>query len=54
MDFKFMGGSMGSVVGEKITRLIEYATENFLPLIIVSASGVCANARRKFKFDANG
>ncbi|CAH9120463.1 unnamed protein product [Cuscuta europaea] len=39
MDFKFMGGSMGSVVGEKITRLIEYATENFLPLIIVSASG---------------
>nr|YP_010621360.1 acetyl-CoA carboxytransferase subunit beta [Cuscuta epithymum]WBF90905.1 acetyl-CoA carboxytransferase subunit beta [Cuscuta epithymum] len=39
MDFKFMGGSMGSVVGEKITRLIEYATKNFLPLIIVSASG---------------
>lgn len=39
MDFKFMGGSMGSVVGEKITRLIEYATKNFLPLIIVCASG---------------
>ena len=34
-----MGGSMGSVVGEKITRLIEYATNNFLPLIIVCASG---------------
>jgi acetyl-CoA carboxylase carboxyl transferase subunit beta len=27
MDFHFMGGSMGSVVGEKITRLIEYATK---------------------------
>nr|YP_009571778.1 acetyl-CoA carboxylase carboxyltransferase beta subunit [Rivina humilis]QBC69786.1 acetyl-CoA carboxylase carboxyltransferase beta subunit [Rivina humilis] len=39
MDFQFMGGSMGSVVGEKITRLIEYATKNFLPLIIVCASG---------------
>ena len=39
MDFKFMGGSMGSVVGEKITRLIEYATNKNLPLIIVCASG---------------
>nr|QYB20945.1 acetyl-CoA carboxylase carboxyltransferase beta subunit [Athrotaxis laxifolia]BBN66338.1 acetyl-CoA carboxylase beta subunit [Athrotaxis laxifolia] len=39
MDFQFMGGSMGSVVGEKITRLIQYATENFLPVILVCASG---------------
>ncbi|KAL6496673.1 hypothetical protein OROHE_027415 [Orobanche hederae] len=39
MDFRFMGGSMGSVVGEKITSLIEYATNKFLPLIIVCASG---------------
>nr|QYB22785.1 acetyl-CoA carboxylase carboxyltransferase beta subunit [Tetraclinis articulata] len=39
MDFQFMGGSMGSVVGEKITRLIQYATEHFLPLILVCASG---------------
>ncbi|YP_001718446.1 acetyl-CoA carboxylase beta subunit (chloroplast) [Manihot esculenta] len=39
MDFRFMGGSMGSVVGEKITRLIEYATNKFLPLILVCASG---------------
>nr|YP_009529453.1 acetyl-CoA carboxylase carboxyltransferase beta subunit [Aphananthe aspera]ARC97590.1 acetyl-CoA carboxylase carboxyltransferase beta subunit [Aphananthe aspera]AXX76647.1 acetyl-CoA carboxylase carboxyltransferase beta subunit [Aphananthe aspera]QWK47096.1 acetyl-CoA carboxylase carboxyltransferase beta subunit [Aphananthe aspera] len=39
MDFEFMGGSMGSVVGEKITRLIEYATNQFLPLILVCASG---------------
>nr|YP_009766353.1 acetyl-CoA carboxylase carboxyltransferase beta subunit [Goodia macrocarpa]QIS96805.1 acetyl-CoA carboxylase carboxyltransferase beta subunit [Goodia macrocarpa] len=39
MDFQFMGGSMGSVVGEKITRLVEYATNQLLPLILVCASG---------------
>ncbi|NGX41397.1 MAG: Acetyl-coenzyme A carboxylase carboxyl transferase subunit beta [Candidatus Anoxychlamydiales bacterium] len=39
LDFSFMAGSMGSVVGEKITLLIEYAIEKKLPLIIVSASG---------------
>nr|YP_010760088.1 acetyl-CoA carboxylase carboxyltransferase beta subunit [Cuscuta indecora]WEY30001.1 acetyl-CoA carboxylase carboxyltransferase beta subunit [Cuscuta indecora] len=39
MDFRFLAGSMGCVVGEKITRLIEHATKNFLPLIILSASG---------------
>jgi acetyl-CoA carboxylase carboxyl transferase subunit beta len=39
MDFQFMGGSMGSVVGEKLTRLVEYATNRSLPLIIVCASG---------------
>ncbi len=39
MDFRFMGGSMGSVVGEKITRLIEKATSQKLPLLIVCASG---------------
>jgi len=39
MDFTFMGGSMGSVVGEKITRLIEYATQEGLPVILVCASG---------------
>lgn len=39
LDFSYMGGSMGSVVGERLTRLIEHATENKLPLIIVSASG---------------
>nr|QVX27971.1 acetyl-CoA carboxylase carboxyltransferase beta subunit [Passiflora malacophylla] len=39
MDFRFIGGSMGSVVGEKITRLIEYATNQILPLILVCASG---------------
>jgi len=39
MDFKFMGGSMGSVVGEKIVRLARKALEGRMPLIIVSASG---------------
>ena len=39
MDFRFLGGSMGSVVGEKITRLIEKATDRRLPVIIFSASG---------------
>ena len=39
MDFSFMGGSMGSVVGEKITRLIEYATREGYILILVCASG---------------
>ncbi len=38
-EFNFMGGSMGSVVGEKITRAIERATEHRRPLIIISCSG---------------
>jgi acetyl-CoA carboxylase carboxyl transferase subunit beta len=39
MNSYFMMGSMGSVVGEKVTRLIEYSTEHKLPLIIFCASG---------------
>lgn len=39
MDFRFMGGSMGSVVGEKLTRLIEIATIKSLPIVIICASG---------------
>ena len=39
MDFSFLGGSMGSVVGEKLTRLIETGTRKKLPVIIVSTSG---------------
>jgi acetyl-CoA carboxylase carboxyl transferase subunit beta len=39
MDFSFLAGSMGSVVGEKLTRLIEAGTEKGLPVIIVSTSG---------------
>jgi acetyl-CoA carboxylase carboxyl transferase subunit beta len=39
MDFAFMGGSMGSVVGEKIARLVRRSIDRRVPLIIVSASG---------------
>ena len=39
MDFGFLGGSMGSVVGERLTRLIELATARGLPLVIVATSG---------------
>lgn len=39
MDFNFIAATMGSVVGEKITRIIERATKNKWPVIIVSASG---------------
>ena len=39
MDFGFMGGSMGAVVGEKVTRAAEHALPARVPLIIVSASG---------------
>lgn len=38
-DFRFMGGSMGSVVGEAVTRLFERATERRVPALVVSASG---------------
>jgi acetyl-CoA carboxylase carboxyl transferase subunit beta len=39
MDFAFMGGSMGTVVGEKVTRAAEFALAERIPLIVVSASG---------------
>lgn len=39
MDFTFIGGSMGSVVGEKISRAIDHCIENNLPLLIISKSG---------------
>jgi acetyl-CoA carboxylase carboxyl transferase subunit beta len=39
MDFRFIGGSMGSVVGEKIARAIEKAYSNKIPMIIISQSG---------------
>ena len=39
LDFRFMGGSMGSVMGEKITRAIERSCEKSVPMVIVSASG---------------
>ena len=39
MDFTFIGGSMGSVVGEKISRAIDYCIEHNLPFMIISKSG---------------
>ena len=39
MDFSFIGGSMGSVVGQKIARAIDYALKYKMPLIIISQSG---------------
>lgn len=39
IDFRFVGGSMGSVVGERVARTIEIGREEELPLVIVSASG---------------
>jgi len=38
MDFKFMGVSMGSVLGEKIIRLVEYSTNKLFPLIFLCLS----------------
>ena len=39
MDFKYIGGSMGSVVGEKISRAIDHSIKNKSPLLIISKSG---------------
>lgn len=39
MDFSFIGGSMGSVVGEKIARAIDYSIKNKLPFLMISKSG---------------
>lgn len=39
MDFSFIGGSMGSVVGEKISRAIDYSLKKKIPLVIISKSG---------------
>ena len=38
MDFSFIGGSMGSVVGEKIARAIDYSLKKKIPLVIISKS----------------
>lgn len=39
MDFEFMGGSMGSVVGEKVTKIMEEAVERNLPMLAITSSG---------------
>ena len=54
MDFAFMGGSMGSVVGEKIARLGQRSLEKKHPLVIISASGGAQNAGGSSIADADG
>ncbi len=39
MDFEYMGGSMGSVVGEKVTRIMEEALKQKIPMLVITASG---------------
>ena len=48
MDFEYMGGSMGSVVGEKVTRIIELALEKKLPVVTITASGGARMQERAF------
>ena len=53
MDFTYIGGSMGSVVGEKISRAIDHAIKEKTPLVIISKSG-CKNDGGCNFFNANG
>ena len=50
MDFSFIGGSMGSVVGEKIAKAIDYAFEHRTPLLIISKSGGARMMEAGFSF----
>ncbi len=54
MDFAFMAGSMGAVVGEKITRAVEVATREKLPFILVSCSGGARMQESAAFADADG
>ena len=54
MDFSFIGGSMGSVVGEKVARAIDHSLKKKIPLLIISKSGGCPNARGGALTHANG
>ena len=54
MDSHFRMGSMGSVVGEKITRAIEKATEQDIPVLIFAASGGARMQEGVLSLDANG
>ena len=53
-DVGFIGGTCGSVIGEKVTRCIERALENKLPLVIVSVSGGMRMQEGTLGFDADG
>ncbi len=54
MDLAFIGGSMGSVVGEKIARAMDYAVEHKIPMLMISKSGGGAYARKPYFADAIG
>ena len=54
MEFNFIGGSMGAVVGEKVTRGIELAIESRQPLVVVSVFGRRAHDGRHDQPDAAG
>ena len=52
-EYEFMGGSMGSVVGERFVQTANYSLEHRQPLISFAASGWCANAGSTFFSNAN-
>ena len=54
MDFSYIGGSMGSVVGEKISRAIDIAIKKKTPLIIISKSGGARMMEGSIVSNANG
>ena len=54
MDSNFIMASMGTVVGEKITRLFEYATAEKLPVVLFTASGGARMQEGNHEFDADG
>jgi acetyl-CoA carboxylase carboxyl transferase subunit beta len=54
MDFRFIGGSMGSVVGEKISRAIDFGRENKIPVLIISKSGGARMMESALFAHANG
>ena len=54
MDFSFIGGSMGSVVGEKISRAIDFSLKNKTPLMIISKSGGARMMESTYSLNADG
>ncbi len=54
MDFQFMRGSMGFEVGEKITRLVKYATKKSMPLFHYVFLWRSTHVGKNFEFNANG
>ena len=54
MDFSFLGGSMGAVVGEKLARACERCVDRGLPLVVVTASGGARMQEGVLAADADG